>query len=513
MEFTLEATFVESYASKNPPWGFPGLSELTNRRTYSRPKENGEAEEWYEIVERVVNCSFSMQKKHCDEHKISWDSETQDTLAQKMYDAIFYMRFSPPGMKKPRFFSTSMCFFLGRGLWANTSKILHQKSLYAALNNCGFTSTEDIDKTFSAPFRFAMDNSMLGVGIGFDVNGAGKIKIQQPNLTEREDLRYGRFEGVCYEDLYKEFCEFGQQHHEKRVGTGSLYIQKANSVVLEAFKNLQQFVELDQFIIHDHIPLGENVPKNDFRHFATNMLMTLNCSSHTNDFQTSTMLIYTCYLINMFCQLHKDINKLRPNIQGQEAKTLTEFYMMFKNGQVYDWSASSYYYDMCNYLRELVYMWLNLDVDFQIFRVPDTREGWVEATGLLLDSYLKPKQRQPVLIDYTLVREKGIQLKTFGGLSSGPDPLCDLHIMLRRLFEGAIGKLLTATMITDIMNYIGKCVVAGNVRRSSEIALGPPGIYFKERLFSKNLSHRFTRISKFEKLCFKSGKSKVGLVQ
>ena len=48
----------------------------------------------------------------------------------------------------------------------------------AALNNCAFTSTEDIDIKGTRSFEFLMDMSMLGVGVGFDTKGEGKITIK-----------------------------------------------------------------------------------------------------------------------------------------------------------------------------------------------------------------------------------------------------------------------------------------------------------------------------------------------
>lgn len=105
------------------------------------------------------------------------------------------------------------------------------------------------------------------------------------------------------------------------------------------------------------------------------------------------------------------------------------------------------------------------------FVIEDTREGWVEATGVLIDSYLVDSL--PVIMDYSKIRPAGIPLATFGGTSSGPEPLVDLHIYLRSILDKNAGSPITITTITDIMNLIGKCVVSGNVRRSSEIALGP----------------------------------------
>ena len=49
-----------------------------------------------------------------------------------------------------------------------------------ALNNCGFASTEDINLKYSKAFEFVMDALMLGVGVGFDTKGAGKIIIKKP---------------------------------------------------------------------------------------------------------------------------------------------------------------------------------------------------------------------------------------------------------------------------------------------------------------------------------------------
>lgn len=51
---------------------------------------------------------------------------------------------------------------------------MHTKNLAAALNNCAFVSTQDIDKDLVKPFEFLMDATMLGVGVGFDCKGAGK---------------------------------------------------------------------------------------------------------------------------------------------------------------------------------------------------------------------------------------------------------------------------------------------------------------------------------------------------
>jgi ribonucleoside-triphosphate reductase (thioredoxin) len=46
--------------------------------------------------------------------------------------------------------------------------------------NCAFVSTNEIDLAFAEPFCYLMDFSMLGVGVGSDCRGAGKVVIQRP---------------------------------------------------------------------------------------------------------------------------------------------------------------------------------------------------------------------------------------------------------------------------------------------------------------------------------------------
>lgn len=108
--------------------------------------------------------------------------------------------------------------------------------------------------------------------------------------------------------------------------------------------------------------------------------------------------------------------------------------------------------------------------DKNVYVIPDTREGWVESVNLLLNSYFNGTKE--VHFDYSLVRPPGVPIKGFGGVSSGPQPLKDLHLAIRKALNKNIDKPITVTSIVDIMNLIGKCVVAGNVRRTAEIAFG-----------------------------------------
>lgn len=108
------------------------------------------------------------------------------------------------------------------------------------------------------------------------------------------------------------------------------------------------------------------------------------------------------------------------------------------------------------------------------YSIPDTREGWVQSVALLLESYLSPGRQQRVEFDYSDVRPAGAPIKGFGGVASGPEPLMELHEAIRDVLDREGGSAISVTAITDIMNLIGKCVVAGNVRRTAEIVFGDP---------------------------------------
>jgi len=119
------------------------------------------------------------------------------------------------------------------------------------------------------------------------------------------------------------------------------------------------------------------------------------------------------------------------------------------------------------------------DKDFTIYEsqegetyvIPDTREGWVESTSSLINSYLRSDTKAPKF-DYSQIRKAGEPIKIFGGTAAGPEPLIKLHEHIRRIFKGRAGGKLTRIDIADIGNLIGVCVVSGNVRRSAELLIG-----------------------------------------
>lgn len=103
--------------------------------------------------------------------------------------------------------------------------------------------------------------------------------------------------------------------------------------------------------------------------------------------------------------------------------------------------------------------------------VEDSREGWVSLLRTVLNSYVK-KSFMPATVDYSLVRLEGAPIKGFGGVASGPAPLIELIDSIKAILDPLVGLPITATAIVDVCNLIGRCVVAGNVRRSAQIAFG-----------------------------------------
>lgn len=107
-----------------------------------------------------------------------------------------------------------------------------------------------------------------------------------------------------------------------------------------------------------------------------------------------------------------------------------------------------------------------------IYIIEDSRESWAKSVGLLVQAYLTGG-RLPIF-DYSRIREKGLPIRGFGGLASGPAPLQKLH----KQISGAFDRYRTTSnydvvqLKSDLANMIGCCVVAGNVRRSAEIGLG-----------------------------------------
>ena len=113
----------------------------------------------------------------------------------------------------------------------------------------------------------------------------------------------------------------------------------------------------------------------------------------------------------------------------------------------------------------------------------------MQSVSMLINSYFN--KTAPIEFDYKLIRPSGALIKGFGGISSGPEPLIQLHNEIRSILDKLTGQYISITGIVDIMNLIGRCVVSGNVRRTAEIAFGDPDSeeYIDLKNYEKN-EHR-----------------------
>ena len=190
--FKLSSEFVDKYSMKAVDWGYKdaggnALGEITFIRSYSRLKEDNTKEKWHEVCERVVNGMYSLQKDHCIQNRLPWDDTQARVSAEEAYTRMFEFKWLPPG----------------RGLWMMGSEYVMKKKNSAALQNCAFVSTADIDiENPAEPFSFLMEASMLGVGVGFDTKAGYKSFVIHKPDEKREknyeipDTREGWVESV-----------------------------------------------------------------------------------------------------------------------------------------------------------------------------------------------------------------------------------------------------------------------------------------------------------------------------
>lgn len=267
--FQLEQEFLAPWRQCPVKWGYGALSWTTYKRTYSR-----DGEEWWQTCRRVVEGMMTVQRIHCLERRLPWDEHKAQRIARNAYDRLWRFKWTPPG----------------RGLWIMGTDFMFERG-GAALNNCGFVSTRDIEHDYAAPFGWMLRMSMLGVGVGFDTRGKDRVTIQQP-------------------------------------------------------------------------------------------------------------------------------------ARGRD-----------------------------------------------VHLIGDSREGWAEALERLLGAYVGAG-KLPARWDYSDIRPKGTPLVRFGGVASGPEPLRDMLDTLGALYQSHVGRRADAELIVDTMNIVGRCVVAGGIRRSAQIAFG-----------------------------------------
>jgi len=103
-----------------------------------------------------------------------------------------------------------------------------------------------------------------------------------------------------------------------------------------------------------------------------------------------------------------------------------------------------------------------------VITVADSRVGWAKSLKELIALLYAG---QIPTWDLSKLRPAGAPLKTFGGRSSGPDPLNELFNFTVALFKNAAGRKLSSLEAHDLVCKIAEIVVVGGVRRSALISL------------------------------------------
>lgn len=102
--------------------------------------------------------------------------------------------------------------------------------------------------------------------------------------------------------------------------------------------------------------------------------------------------------------------------------------------------------------------------------VDDSREGWCGSLAELLKAAWDGKDGA-LIIDVSPLRERGAQLKSFGGISSGPAPLVSMLASVAKIVNSKVGQKLSSLDFMAIDHEIATCVVSGNIRRSARMSI------------------------------------------
>ena len=114
--------------------------------------------------------------------------------------------------------------------------------------------------------------------------------------------------------------------------------------------------------------------------------------------------------------------------------------------------------------------------DGRYYFTTDDREGWDVSVRETIDAHFVKtkltKHSVDLVIDLSRIRQYDAVIKGFGGTASGPLPLIAALVDINNILNDRVGQRVRSIDALDMMNLLGRCVVAGNVRRTALIALG-----------------------------------------
>lgn len=168
----LSDKFIQKYTNQQPPFG--PLGYITYKRTYARRIEGeNRTEEWFETCRRVIESNFQLEIRYGSLKDNPTRVAALQLDAEQAYDDMFNLRWLPAG----------------RSLWI--AGVEGEDG--SPLNNCWYVSVKPSHGKVSYPFEFAMNQLMLGGGVGFGVSQEHISKI--PEVKNHVELTI-----VCRED-------------------------------------------------------------------------------------------------------------------------------------------------------------------------------------------------------------------------------------------------------------------------------------------------------------------------
>lgn len=109
---------------------------------------------------------------------------------------------------------------------------------------------------------------------------------------------------------------------------------------------------------------------------------------------------------------------------------------------------------------------------YYIYETEDSRQGWGMSYRELIDAHFTNQPTVNLAIDMSKVRGYGAKINGFGGTASGPLPLMVLFNDVNSILNSRWMNKISSTDALDMLNMTGRCVVAGNVRRTALISIG-----------------------------------------
>ena len=128
---------------------------------------------------------------------------------------------------------------------------------------------------------------------------------------------------------------------------------------------------------------------------------------------------------------------------------------------------------------------LNSTNDFDktvIYQVDDSIEGWADALGVMIASYLPHDEYEPfygkrINFDFSKIRPKGSMLSYGVGRAPGPDGLASSLVKIQNLLDSCLEsgrRRLRSIDAYDIIMHSSDAVLSGGVRRSATLCIFSP---------------------------------------